>query len=228
MVQLGKLALARDLEEDAHKPPAAAHSPEIQKLFQLALEGRIPRGRELKAWEPAKLNETHLAMITMRAGGFRQTAIAKAFAVSDANVSIVMNHPDAVFLISKLQAMKAHDPTAIQARLEALTEPFLGALEDVAYDDEIPAIRKASLGFRVLAMNGFGAPKKVEGTVKHEHTVRLDAGAAQVGELARALREAREVQALPVMEVATAEEAQLALAQPEVPDFEILGEGEVL
>jgi hypothetical protein len=64
--------------------------------------------------------------------------------------------------------------------------------------------------------------------VKHEHTVRLDAGAAQVGELARALREAREVQALPVMEVATAEEAQLALAQPEVPDFEILGEGEVL
>lgn len=205
-------------DSSARTPPLRAHREALEELFTEALEGRLPRDRELKAHEPARLNETHLAMLTMRAGGFRQNIIAQAFGVTDANVSIVCNHPDGKTVIARLRAMKSQDPTAIETRLAALTEPFVEALENVAFDPEVPDIKKASLGFRVLAMNGYGAARKVEGKISHEHRFpQLDASREQIGDLALALRESREIDEVDAVDVTEHSEAAKLLGEGRPP-----------
>jgi hypothetical protein len=174
------------------------HRPEIEALFAKALAGQIPRNRDLKSWEPARLNERHLAMVMARAGGLQQRQIAKAFGATDSNVSIVLNHPDAEFLLMKLGAMRATSPSGIQERLERLAEPAMKALEEVfEYEPDPAAFRRAPLAFKVLEMNGHGAKRRVE--VDHQHTLKADEG--QLALLAKAVREA---QALPAIEKTSA------------------------
>jgi hypothetical protein len=169
--------------------------PEIQALFEAALEGRLPRARDLKPYEPQRLNERHLAMVMMRSGGLKQRQIAQAFGVTDSNASIVLNHPDAEYLLSRLAAMKATQPTDIELRLAALAEPAISTLED-AFVAEDPtelknAMRRAPLAFRVLDMNGYGRKQKVEHEHNHKH--QLDATPPQLAALASVLRESREI-----------------------------------
>lgn len=192
------LAQARDEapEGDPRTASFRDERPEIQRLFELALEAGLPRVRELKSWEPARLNERHLSMVMMRAGGLKQRTIAQAFDVTDSNASIILNHPDAEYLLSRLQAMKATHSTSIEDRLKALTEPALGSLEAVFDDRREPeevkaAFKRAPLAFKVLDMNGYG--KKQEVAHKHEHRVQLEGTAPQLANLAAALRESREI-----------------------------------
>jgi hypothetical protein len=165
--------------------------PEIERLFALALEAKLPRTRPLKSWEPARLNERHLAMVMMRAGGMQQKPIAQAFGATENNVSIILNHPDAELLLTKLQAMKATQTTDIEDRIRALAEPALGTLEDLfSPSDETSALKKAPMAFKMLELNGYGAKKKVE--VNHEH--QLNANPEQLGRLTEALRESRSIE----------------------------------
>lgn len=190
--------------------------PEIQALFELALEGKLPRERELKTWEPQRLNERHLAMVMMRSGGLKQRQIARAFEATDSNVSIVLNHPDAEYLLSRLAAMKATQPGTIEQRLAALTEPAIGALEAV-FDDGLEdgdakrAMRRAPLAFKVLEINGHGAKRHVE--VDHKHQFSL-AGASpeQLSNVAQALRESRQIEDQPVIIVEDSGEATKMLS----------------
>lgn len=172
--------------------------PEIQALFERALEANLPRSRDLKPYEPQRLNERHLSMVMMRAGGMKQRTIAQIFGVTDSNASIVLNHPDAEYLLSRLQAMRATQPTDIEARLAALTGPALDSLE-AAFDDNLEpsdlknAVRRAPLAFRVLEMNGHGRKKQVEVEHQHTHRHQLDASPKQLTDLVSALREAKEI-----------------------------------
>lgn len=189
--------------------------PEIQALFEAALEARLPRKRELKSYEPARLNERHLAMVMMRSGGLKQRQIAQAFEATDSNVSIVLNHPDAEYLLSRLEAMKATQPTDIETRLAALTEPALSALEE-AFTAEDPAelktaMRRAPLAFKVLEINGHGR-KKVEHEHKHQHQHRLEASPKQMANLAAALRESREIPEADYVVIESSGEAEKVLA----------------
>lgn len=170
--------------------------PEIQRLFELALEGALPRARPLKEWEPQRLNERHIAMVNMRAAGLKQRQIAQAFGATDSNVSIILNHPDAEYLLSRLQSMRATQPSDIEQRMAALVEPAVSALEEAFSADAESArtgMKRAPLAFKVLDFNGYGSankPKHVEHD--HRHRVSLDgASPPQLGELARAMRESR-------------------------------------
>ncbi len=179
--------------------------PEIQALFERALAARLPRVRELKYWEPARLNERHLAMVMMRASGVNQRTIARAFNVTDANVSVVLNHPDAELLLAKLQSMRATQPSGIEARLAALTEPAMKSLEDAFAESEPEdlrnALKRAPLAFRVLEMNGHGKRPPVQ-EHEHKHRHELEASPEQMGALAAALRESRQIEDQPTIELA--------------------------
>lgn len=172
--------------------------PEIQALFELALEGKIPRRRELKPWEPQRLNERHLAMVMMRATGVQQRTVAQAFDVTDSNASIILNHPDAEYLLSRLAAMKATHESSIEARLRRLSEPAIEALEAVFNPTAEPeearaAMKRAPMAFKVLDYNGYRQQKPQEHRHQHEHAHRLEASPKQLGELALALRESRQI-----------------------------------
>lgn len=191
------------------------HRPDIERLFDMARRGQIPRDRPLKEWEPATLNERHLLMISARAGGMYQTDIAKAFGVTDGHVSVVMNHPDAVYILTRLQAMRAEDPTGIETRLRRLAEPAVDILEKAlnpaTEPDELKdALRRTPIAFRALDINGYGAKHREVQRHEHTHRHQLEASPAQMGELARALRESREIEEVETVVLDEAE-AQRAL-----------------
>lgn len=174
---------------------------EIERLFSMARNGEIPRGRELKPWEPASLSERHLAMVMARAGGSRQCDIALAFGATDSNVSVVLNHPDAVFILDRLQALAAIEPGDIQKRLDRLEEKAVSAMEDFfeAPVSQVGVVERAKMGFALLRQNGRGNPKKVE----HDHKHRLQMPAEQVSLLSAALRESRQIEDATVLEISS-------------------------
>lgn len=199
-VPFGAVSARSESQETDPRALTSFHDdrPEIQALFERALEAKLPRSRDLKPYEPARLNERHLSMVMMRAGGMKQRTIAQVFGVTDSNVSIVLNHPDAEYLLSRLQAMRATQPTDIESRLAALTGSALDSLE-AAFDDSLEpgdlknAVRRAPLAFRVLEMNGHGRKKQVEVEHQHTHKHQLEASPKQLSDLTAALREAKEI-----------------------------------
>ena len=93
-------------EEEIQSEVEKVSTPEIPRefteLFEAALHGELPRRRELKPWEPDKLSPRHLEMIMMRASGVAPGIIARFFDVDPSNVSIVVNHPDAKYLMGSI------------------------------------------------------------------------------------------------------------------------------
>lgn len=221
---MSKVPLSLSLPGDVGKnlPSYRDDRPEIQRLFERAARGELPRNRPLKPWEPLRLNERHLAIVMMRSGGAEQNAIARVFGLTPSNVSIVLNHPDALFLLSHLQAMRATQPTDAEARLASLSGPALDVIEEVLSDPELPAVKKSRTAFDILRMNGHGSPKpKAPQEVVH----RFEASPAQVDALTKALHAV----AQPIDEeqyvLADAANEVRSIAPPEGGDFVSEGPG---
>lgn len=163
--------------------PNARH--ELQGLFQRAMTGTLPRIRELKEWEPDKLNARHIQMVMMRACGMRNNDIAEILGVGEANVSVVLGHPDAQFLVTKILSYAAESVTDIPTRIKAHAGEALDvALHWMRNGSDRVASNNA---FRLLEMAGYGAETKSK--VTHEVTLPKE----QAGQLTRALAESREI-----------------------------------
>lgn len=193
------LALVKTEESSEEKEVRRASA--ISELFELARRGEIPRERELYAHEPQLLNERHLQAVTMRAClGMRQKDIAAALGYTDSTISIVLNHPDAKYVIDRIQGMSGAAVVDISARIDErlknLRPKAVDSIEDVFDDpgDEpkvlMAKIQKARMGFSLLEHTGHGPSKQID--VKHDHAFRLDSGSASL--LSRALRESNEIE----------------------------------
>jgi hypothetical protein len=182
----------RLLEEESPAPrepnpielsPTARH--ELQGLFQRAMVGTLPRARDLKEWEPDKLNARHIQMIMMRACGMRNNEIAELLDVGEANVSVVLGHPDSQFLLSKILSYAAETVTDIPTRFKAhAAEALDTALHWMRHGSEKVASANA---FQILDRAGYGAEKKQHLT--HE----LQLPKEQAGQLTRALAQSRDI-----------------------------------
>lgn len=192
------LAIVKD--EDSSEKKDAQRASAISELFELARRGEVPRERELLPWEPQLLNERHLQAIMMRCMGMRQKDIAAALSYTDSTVSIILNHPDAAYIIDRLQSFSGVDVADISARIDErlknLRPRAVDSIEDVFDDpgDEpkvlLAKIQKARMGFSLLEHTGHGPQKTV--SVAHSHAFHLDNGSASL--LTRALRESSEIE----------------------------------
>ena len=187
-----QLKLLKGTQDDLETKEAEKRSA-ISELFEMARRGEIPRARQLLAHEPIQLNERHLQAIMMRIMGMRQCDIAKALDYTDSTVSIVLNHPDAAYILDRLQAMSAVEVTDIDARLQRLNAKAVDSIEDLfdATDFKEAQLHalKARAGFSLLERN-LGKKKEVKHA--HEHRFMIDQGAASL--LSRGLQEARQVE----------------------------------
>jgi transcriptional regulator len=161
-----------NMEEES--PDFAVPSPmrrqEIQELMAQALEGTLPRTRDLKPWEPATLNARHVQMVMLKASGLRQSKIAEVLQVTDANVSVALGHPDSQFILARVLSYAAEQVSDVSIRLKAHAPEML----DVALHHARTA--KANVAsknaFKLLEMAGYGATQKAE--VEHRFSVPAD------------------------------------------------------
>lgn len=189
--------MSRPLQLVRDEPHAeTVRQSEISKLFERARAGNLPRSRPLLPHEPATLNERHCQAIMMRVMGMRQCDIAQALGYSDSTVSIVLNHPDAAFIIDALQGYSGTAVTDIDARLKRLTPRAVQAIEEV-FDDEIKddskavqaRVARARMGFQLLEHTGQKKPQE------HAHTHSIGAVTPAAASLiARAIQESRQIE----------------------------------
>lgn len=168
----------------------------ISELFTQARENRLPTpGKQPN--EPNTLNELHLQMIMMRAQGMRQREIARVMNYTDSRVSIVLNSPDARYLLDQLHGLMGVGVTAIENRLQLLNERAVESIEEAFDSDDVKPLERAKLGFALLERNGFGVRREVE--VQHNHTLQLNPRQESV--LASALRESRTIEEVEYVEI---------------------------
>lgn len=171
----------------------SVRTAEVEELFTAARRGELPRARPLKSWEPATLNEQHLQMILFRAGGVRQNRIAAHFGVDQARVSVILNHPDAQYVLDKLGAVHAVDTLAgHRERIAALRGPALDVIEDFVFDEGIPIEKRVPRAFDLLRLDEELSPKATPASGGLNLSVSLTG--TQLGGMLSALRESREIE----------------------------------
>jgi hypothetical protein len=164
----------------------------IADLFDRVRRGEVPRHRDLLPHEPQKLDEVHLQMVMARILGSKQCDIARTFNYTDGRVSVILNHPDSVWVMNQLQSFAGVEVTDIDSRLKRLSVKAVDAIED-AFDASVEEpkeamvmMQKARLGFDLLARNGHGPKREVEH--RHRHSLQVvDKQSASL--IARALKE---------------------------------------
>jgi hypothetical protein len=162
----------------ATTPPQSqgvAQRDDIEDLFDAALAGFLPRSRELKPWEPDKLNARHLQIINMKAAGISNTKIAEILGVGEGNVSIVVNHPDSQYLLARIIAYAAENVADIRVRLEASAALAHEKLNEILLTSKKEeSVIKVGFGF--LDRAGYGAVQKTESKITNEiHMAKEDA-----------------------------------------------------
>lgn len=166
------------MEEEALPPeePATkvAKRIEMDQYIAMAMSGLLPRSRELNYWEPKLLDERHLRAVMMRATGLQQGFIAREMGWTDAWTSVVLNHPDAVYILQKVVSYAADSVLDIQTRVKGHAGEMLDRILEITRTtaDQRLASQNA---FEILKMAGYGAveKKQVEHSV-HIPTQKLD------------------------------------------------------
>ena len=171
--------------EDPFGPEA--REERLSAMMMEVFQGTVGRGRSLKYWENLRLKPQHIQMIVMKAAGYRNNVIAERFGMTQARVSVILNHPDAMSVLSRLVSFQAENLLDIKARIQAHSGEAL--------DTVLTAMRsapewkdRAKIGFSLLDRAGYGATQKSE--VVH----RLELPTHEAQELTLALRESQEIE----------------------------------
>jgi hypothetical protein len=161
----------------------------LDTLFAQVMQGGLARGRELKSWEPDRLDERHLNVIMLRASGMDQGKIAQVTGFTDAWVSVILNHPDAQTVLAKIVGYAADNVLNLNHRIQATAGEAFDKVVNVmrTSPDEALASRNA---FEILRMAGYGPVERK--AVTHQFGLS-DEGAR---ELAQAMREAASIKSL--------------------------------
>lgn len=148
--------------------PSVQKKLELDQLYAMALSGLLPRSRELKSWEPARLDERHLQAVVMRAAGLQQGYIAKCLGWTEPWTSIVLNHPDAQYLLSKIIGYASDNVLDIQNRIKGVAGEALDKIVEVMRTTSDHRLASTN-AFELLKMAGYGAVEKKQ--IEHQVSV---------------------------------------------------------
>lgn len=182
---------ASDEEVEGYLPggPLSAIPEDIEESFQMAMAGLLPRSRELKPWEPEKLNPRHLQILMLKATGLKNNVIARLLNVGEPNVSIVVNHPDSQLILARMLASASKQVIDVEAKIQAAAPAITERLIGIAMNSKSEQVA-AKVGFGLLDRAGYGVKQKVEADVKHS----LNVSPEHAHLLAAAIREASSIQ----------------------------------
>ncbi len=178
--------------EDVTVEETAAHFSDesreerMQAAMLAIMDGSVTRGRSLKYWENLRLKPRHMQMLLMKAAGYTNNQIADRMEMTPSRVSIIVNHPDAAYLLSHLVSFQAENLLDIKARIQAHAGEALDTALFLMRTSK-PEVRER-VAFRLLDRAGYGAVQRSE--VSH----KVEMPAAQAANLIAAMQESAEVE----------------------------------
>lgn len=163
----------------------------IDVLMAKAMSGQLPRYRSLKSWEPDKLDERHIQAVLMRAGGMSQNKIAEYLGWEPAWTSVILNHPDAQYLLTRIVSYAADNVIDLQERIKATAPEAFDTVLEVMRSTNDQDLRSKN-AFEILKMAGYGAQKSPAVVINSQ--VNQGVSAKAIGQLTQAIREAAMIQ----------------------------------
>lgn len=163
----------------------------IDVLMAKAMAGQLPRYRSLKSWEPDKLDERHIQAVLMRAGGMSQNKIAEYLGWEPAWTSVILNHPDAQYLLTRIVSYAADNVINLQERIRATAPEAFDTVVEVMRSTNDEKLRSIN-AFEILKMAGYGAKKDPAVVVNAQ--VNNGVTSSAIGQLTQAIREAAMIQ----------------------------------
>lgn len=163
-----------------------ARAERMQLAMLEVMEGASARGRRLKYWENLRLKPKHMQMLLMKAAGYSNNKIAEQMDMTAARVSVIVNHPDAMYLLSHLVSYQAENLLDVKARIQAHAGEALDTALMLMRTAK-PEVRE-KVAFKLLDRAGYGAVQKTEAVHK------IEMSAPQAATLTAALRESAEVE----------------------------------
>jgi hypothetical protein len=164
-----------------------ASKSRVHDVILAALHGSLPRGRELRPWEPDKLNARHIAMVCDRANGLTGKEIALKYRMSEAWVSVVLTHPDSIVMLGALMSLNADKQTDINARLQGYAHEMLQGKVDIFRTTKDNRL-KDSIATDILDRAGYGARQKLDVDSTHRFVVPASAALAMSNALSESQR----------------------------------------
>jgi hypothetical protein len=171
----------------------------MEELIARCLSGLLPRSRPLKSWEPDTLDERHIQAILLRATGMKQNAIASVTGWEESWVSVILNHPDAQFILTKLLSYAADNVIDLTTRIKATAPEAFDTVVTVMRTSNDEKLRTAN-AFEILKMAGYGArPTGPAPIVNQQNTTNVQVNVATsvptkgLGLLADSIREAKQI-----------------------------------
>lgn len=161
----------------------------LDTLFAKAMAGLIPRPRALKSNEPDTLDERHLHAILLRSGGMTQARIADYMGWTESWTSVVLNHPDAQYVLTRIVSYAADNVIDMEARIKAYAPEALDTVVEVMRSSNDEKVRSNN-AFEVLKMAGYGSKKDGAGV---NVTINNGVPSATISALADVIRESREI-----------------------------------
>lgn len=176
---------------NATLPPATVGTPqreEIEDLFDMALAGFLPRTRDLKPWEPDKLNARHLQIINLKGAGLSNKKIAELLDIAEATVSVIVNHPDSQYILARMLAYAAENVVDVETRIRA-TAPLAHEklVQILTTSKKEESVIKVAFGF--LDRAGYGAVQKSESN----ETVTINVPREEASLIKAAILESRNI-----------------------------------
>lgn len=160
----------------------------IDELMARAMSGLLPRNRSLKSWEPDMLDERHMQAIIMRGCGLQQGVIAKNMGWTESWTSIVLNHPDSAYILTKLVSYAADEVLDISTRIKAHAGEALDKVIEVMRTTQDQKLASSN-AFEILKMAGHSAVERKE--IKTTVSVNKE----QSDLLSAAIRESKQIRA---------------------------------
>jgi transcriptional regulator len=162
----------------------------LDDLFQRAMNNQLPRSRALKSWEPDQLDERHLHAILLRAGGMAQKDIAAMMGWNDSWTSIVLNHPDAQYVLTRIISYASDNVIDIQVRIQAVAPEALDTVVEIMRTSQDEKL-KSTNAFELLKMAGYGAKPTQAPQVQINNINQLPN--QSIENLTKALTESRQI-----------------------------------
>lgn len=163
----------------------------IDETVARAMSGQLPRYRALKSWEPDKLDERHLQAVMMRASGLSQNRIAERMGWEPAWVSVILNHPDAQYVLTRIVSYAADNVIDLSERIRANAPEAFDTVLEVMRSTNDEKLRSAN-AFEILKMAGYGA--KTGPQLQVNTQINQGVSPKAMGQLASAIRDSMRIQ----------------------------------
>lgn len=144
-------------------PPKAALPIDIPGLIKAALAGVLPRDPSFE-WEdgmPRTLNAAHIAMLLDRTLGYSNAEIAAKHDYSPVQVSRVLRHPDAQYLIGAMMGKLADRITDPVERLKTYAHEAINTKISLMRTSENEGLRN-QIATDILDRAGYGSRRQVD------------------------------------------------------------------